>query len=785
MIRAKYIRTALRVSAAACAVAAMPSPAFAQDTETQEDQGSSLGNEIVVTANKRAQSAQDVGISVTAFSGEQLSDLGATSSLDIVNFTPNAEVLSTLGPGQNANLVIRGVGLAGDFNNANEAPVTAYVDEFYLISLSTLDFLMHDIERAEVLRGPQGTLFGRNSNGGLFHFITKKPSQELEAFGQVTYSEFNDLKIEAAVGGPFTDRLRGRLSFSRQKNTKGFQNNQIAGVPDGDQRHVWSVRGQLEWDATDDITMLLKYDHAEVENILPAWENNPSFVNPATGLEEFIPANMDINGTGPGNDFFGFRGSGIPNQTFNGAIATVQTETDHLLFNFGWNFGDVTLTSITGWMDVNKNYFDGAVSGGPIIGIGPLGLGDRNEFGNIYDTNYLTQEIRLQGDHGDLRWTAGFYYLDQEIRETGGVNLFGAGDFVTLGFLTQPFPIVGQYNYQQSAESYAGFGQIEYDLSNQFTFIAGARVSKEKKAFSMDYKIADPFDVLALGIPVLNTEIPVSIPIAYPFNQNTVGNLARLSDTLWTGKIELDWKPNDDVLVYASASRGQKVGGFNNGQVPFILPQDVQFGAETLYAYELGLKATFLDGNARFNASTFYYDYQDFQAFAFEGLGSVTSNNDARIFGAEADLFINPVDNLDLLLGVSFLDTKIKNLDNGVLVRNTEMASSPKFTLFAMARYVWPIGDNDLAAQVDVNHVGKRFYDSVNHPVTQLESFTKVNARLSFGSSDDTWEAAIFVKNLTDEQNSTVRFPLAANLGMSQSLSATPRQFGGQITFRY
>jgi outer membrane receptor protein involved in Fe transport len=201
---------ALALAALVASVPAIAQDAAAPAAAAEEADGGLT--EIVVTAQKREQSLQKVGISVTAVSGTEILERGISNSIDLITRTPSVDNYSPYGPGSSANIVIRGIGL-NDFGEGHEAPVTVYVDEFYIVNVPAVDFALFDLDRAEILRGPQGTLFGRNSTGGLVHYVTKKPSQEAGGFFKASYARFNELKLEGGLTAPLTDTLSARVSF--------------------------------------------------------------------------------------------------------------------------------------------------------------------------------------------------------------------------------------------------------------------------------------------------------------------------------------------------------------------------------------------------------------------------------------------------------------------------------------------------------------------------------------------------------------------------------------------
>ena len=746
----------------------------AQQPAAQQPRRGSVMEEVIVTAQKREQALEDVGISVTALSGAQMREFGFKISTDVIAQVPNAQYNNQWGAGGAANVVIRGVGMT-DTNNGMEAPVTTYTDDFYLIAPTTVDFLMLDMERTEVLRGPQGTLFGRNSTGGLFHYISAKPTNEFEAKASLSYGEYEQWRAEGVVSGPLGDRVRARVSAMAFQNNEGFQERADAdpGVPDGDQRDFWGIRAQLEWDITDNFLARIKYEHSEIDNINPSMEHRSTFRDPETGLEDFLPPDVDWYGTGPGNDMFGFRGDEVPHRSYAALPTFLDSQTDLVQLNLVWDTEAFTLTSITGYFDYQKFQADWQADGGPITGITVLGLGDDTNNTTPYATDYITQEIRLHGSTSSMEWTAGVYYLSQNQGDTDAeFNMYGAQEYVDLGLLDQPYPLAYRWDFDMESEAIALFGQLEFDLSERVGLIVGGRVSDETKQFAQDTQLLDPFFFVGIGWDEFTSLPP------FPYQ-------GKFEDTLYTGKLQLDWRPSDNHLLYASISRGQKVGGFNNGSVLFILEEDVPFDSENLTAYEIGWKSTLGGGRTRLNASAFYYDYKDFQTFSFLNLGSITTNNDAKMAGGEIELTSMPVGNLELSLGASFLDTTVYDVSNGVIVRDYEMANAPPFTLNGLIRYTWDIGSNALSAQVDFVTMDESWTLTVNHPVTLVPSSTNANARIGFGPQNRSWEISLWVRNFTNEDAFLWGFPAADFIGSSLHFRTPPRQIGATLDFNF
>jgi iron complex outermembrane receptor protein len=294
------------------------------------------------------------------------------------------------------------------------------------------------------------------------------------------------------------------------------------------------------------------------------------------------------------------------------------------------------------------------------------------------------------------------------------------------------------------------------------------------------------------------------------FNESAVGSLAKHEEEYVTGKLELDYQVNDDVMVYGSYSLGAKSPGFNSGFIDttglfaanIVVPAgdplcsslpftnstactDLPFKKEELDAFEVGLKSTILNGTTRFNAAAFYYDYTDMQVFAFQFFNQVIFNADAEIYGAEFELQSSPTDGLDLLLGVSLLDATAKDIptrDSGGVQDRTPVAA-PEVTVSALIRYEWPAFDGRLAVQAWGNYQSETFYDILNHPVSKEDGYTVVNFRTSYVPANENWEIYAFVNNAFEEEYLTYTFDFTIPFGFNQQAFGPPRWWGAG--FRY
>ncbi len=748
-------RLACQVSLSVVALATLAAPAVTHAQEAQSDGGL---DEIVVTAQKREQNLQDVGVSVSALPADQLSALGIVDAKDIARAIPGVVFDSSAGGGVNANLTVRGVSQS-DFSSVQESPNSIYIDEIYLSSPNSAAFPLYDLERVEVLRGPQGTLFGRASSGGLASFITKRPSKEFEGYAEVGYSRFNSFYLEAAVGGPISDRVRFRLS-GKTEHGDGWFRNRNPGGKDTFEKKFYGLRGQIEADLTETLTARLSVSYDKSPRHLEGNYKPVSFyVDPATGDPAPLPANLDFYGTGPGNDLSGYRDSSNDGQTgsFNN-VGFLKNERFSPTLHLQWDVGAATITSLTNYTKFKYAYNEDC-DGGPV---------DYCNFPLGQNLDQWSQELRVNGSSGALTYTAGVYYL--HIKQ----DTYGAFSFPVLSgsdFAFDDFnPVL------QRAESYAAFGQFEYELTEQLKATFGLRYTHDKK--SVDSKVY--FNELGNGYSG-GTGTTVFTPplLVYDFSAATVGDLATAKDNLWSGKFQLDYKPNSDTLIYASVSRGAKGPGFNTNVSGNLTAAETPFSSESLWAYELGSKLDLLDRRLRLNSSIFYYDYSNFQGFAFNGLQGVVGNYDGYFYGGEVEVVAKLGSGLMANFGAAYLKSKLRDVPtarDGVI--DQESIQAPRWTVNGGVSKKFDIGANSLNINWSFDYIDDRFASIDNNAATAVKGSFVHNARISFKLKSAGVELAAFVNNISDVDRENFSYDLLSSTGSAIKSYAKPRWWG-------
>lgn len=703
--------------------------------------------EIVVTAQKREQNLQDVGISVTAFGGQQLEELNLNNSNELVYMTPGLTLGNPGGEGNITSLSLRGIG-QGDFNDHQESPVAVYQDEVYDAYMGATNTTLFDLERVEVLRGPQGTLFGRNATGGLVHYISRKPTKAFSAYGNFSFAEENHVRFEGAAGGGLTDSLSLRVS--------GFVNNHdpfvknIGTGNDGNEADTWAARGQLLFEPADNLAMLLKFEYYETD--ITQW------------YYETAPATVDAQGRAvlldpppPGSEILDGDPFVVNNDGAVGLVAARGASPEGLKrdgvkgsFRLDYELGNgATLTSITAMSEQNK-FFNQESDGLPASLI---------TFATDTNAQQLSQELRLAGETGNWRWVTGMYYLSYDSDIVLDVGFFAPSAFVT--------------DQEVETESWSVFGQVEWDFAPDWTLIAGLRYLDEKKEIDASGGIAG----FVLGVPVPYVRTTFNV---------TDSPLAKLKEDDVVAKLQLNWQPHDSLLLYAGVSRGVKAGGFNAAfGAPGIISSTDSYSKETPIAYEAGFKSTLLGGRAKWNTSFYYYDYQNYQAFAFIPPTQLSFNTDAEVYGVDSNLLLTPVEGLDLDFGVNIMDAEAKDVTNrSGFTADRGLPNAPDAQFTGMARYTWQAWNGNMAVQGDFNYQSSNSFTIYDDPATSIGGYIVGNARLSYASGDERWSVALFVKNIGDKEYIT---SISNNSGFPPGLAhvqrfyARPRWVGGQL----
>ena len=748
-MNSETIRRAL-LGATAVGLALSAGAAFAQTTPAPVAPEGELVDEITVTAQKREQSVYDVGGTLAVAGSETLETRRVEQVKDLTALTPNLDVKEQV-PGAMPVITIRGVGL-DDFSSANNPSAGVYIDEVYLASLAQMNFDFFDIDRVELLKGPQGTLYGRNSTAGALNVLTAKPSfGGFSARLAAGFGNYESYEAEGMVNIAVSDSFALRFAAKTIGQDEGFWFNRVQNRDIG-RRDVWMGRAQARW-AAGNADVTLKLEGQRVRSEMGQGEFMgvfPSALSPAVAC--------------PGDprctDFFGYRDadgdpwkgdwSGDNFYDIDQWGATLKAE---------WDLGFATLTSVTGYQDFERSFYIDTDAT-------PL---RQLDFIQDDDIRQVSQELRLAGDTDRLTWLVGAFYSSDKV------------ETANPGFFEDLFNTRTYSFGNQDTQSAALFGHGEWTLSPSLSLVAGLRYTWEEKSYE-----GGTDDVVPLCPGSALSGAPCGAgPIRLSFIDETI------SDTNWSWKLGLNWKPSDDVLVYGLVSQGVKSGGFFSG-VTTSNAQLLPYDPETLIAYEAGVKAR-LGGGVQLAASVFHYDYSDVQTFIRDTSGGLPIQrlgnvDEARITGLDADLTWRPpaLDGLTLQLGLGLLDAELGEFTTtgGVVPEGNRLPNAPELTFNASGAYDVALGgDWSLQLQGGARYSDSLYKDALNDPLLRQDSYWTFDGRVTV-ASEAGWSFSLWGKNLSDEQYLVQGTNLGA-LGVGFRTYNAPRTFGVSVAKRW
>ncbi|MBV8740367.1 MAG: TonB-dependent receptor, partial [Sinobacteraceae bacterium] len=668
--------------------------------------------------------------------------------------------------------------------------------------MAGLAFSLFDMERVEVLRGPQGTLFGRNATGGLANFITRKPGDQQEGYIDVTFGERNLVRVEGAFNSPLTDSIDARLAFESNHYDPLFHN-LSGGAPDAENGNDWALRGEMLFKLPADAQLLMTGRFARQDVHAGSWEERPIY-NVAPGVDDFIPADANPYGTCNGCNASGLPASGRFTTRDNRA-GYAKIKTSGVTGKYTQDLSGATLTVIADYSGLQKDYQEDSDAS-------PLTL---FEFFNGSKVNQQSLEARLNGGDQRFNWTAGLYGLrihGDYYEGYYGPAFFSAQEFNTPGNPNNAcFPPAGAWPYgdctayyrtggvpgpdggvpgirspySQLTKSYAAFGQVEYRLTDLIGLTLGARVTRDQKDYHFSWYPFESFPSSPTGA------VSILTPFAIPGVGNDLFDYRNsLSDTLVSGKAQVDFHISSDLLTYVSVNRGVKGGGFTAPLFPDTISDTgpLRFSPEKLTSYEAGFKSEFWDHTLRFNGAAYYYDYHDYQALIYTvALEQLIVNANAKHKGAEFDLEWVPNASWRFALGGSYVDAVVENVDSrGTGVPGNYTApNAPRWSANALARYNLPLGPGQLSMQLDGNYLTHFWFNLANTPVVEQGGFGVGNVRLFWTPTGGKYEVGTSVENVFNKHYGVMGFDNTGINGLAQIYPGNPRWWKAHITYHF
>jgi iron complex outermembrane recepter protein len=733
--------------------------------------------EIVVTAQRRSQNVQDVPAAIQVFTPQQLAEFRIEQTGDLAAYTPGL-VVSTSQFGDPV-FSLRGVGMNNANTNQNPA-VTEYINEVALPSVAMLGFQLFDLERVEVLKGPQGDLYGRNTTGGAINFITARPTQEFSSYVDVNYGNFNLTEIGAEIGGGVTDTLSVRLAghaISRDGWQTDVASNNLGGYTESKNGSIerQAARFSALWTPSDNFTALFVGDASFDNSEVPAYKSmGYTNVNGTCA----VPLVAGFNG-GKGCPVYAVPtptsaqvavadGSGDPTVAF-GNNSYGDRNNVHLYggsLKMDWTLDGMTLTSVTGGRKMDRTM--GSSSGSPYIDQDML---------RVEQLKTFSEEVRLASNGtGPLQWLVGAYYSHDDDSDLSLYNYAQNYEVAPLN----PTPVLFNENISQRTETEAVFAHAEYSFTNEWKVIAGIRETHEDIDYTYD------------------SGVNVNFPPEYELTPVPYDH-ATMSSNGVSGKVGLNYQPSKDLLVYLNLSEGYKAGGFP-GDIAFLpypagqpasayLPS---YSSEKLFAYELGLKSTLADGALVLDSSVFYYDWRNMQASTEIPYGtppnvievfSLGNAGNAKIYGLDTDLTWRMTQELSLRAGLNLMDAKIVS---GAYYDDTPV-QSPRASTNVVLRYqaVQPVANVLPFAQVDYNYRSSVYFTLPNTQADHQGGYGLLGLRAGVKTTDGKWEWSGWARNLTNTVYLVDGFGAGSTFLADRHLYAEPRTFGLNIRYTY
>jgi iron complex outermembrane receptor protein len=709
--------------------------------------------EVIVTATKRSESLQEVPVAVTAFTAETIQEAGINNAADLAIMTPSLTVSANTNP-FNARLSIRGIGTSQN-DPALEPSVGLFVDGVFMgrtgLGMSDLT----DIERIEVLQGPQGTLYGKNTNAGAISVITKRPNlEQFEGYVETSAGNYSMGKLTLAATGPLSDTVAYRLSGNVHQRDGYFDNSAGKDQSDADD---WNVQGKLLWEPSDQLSVMLNGSHVD---------RDTTCCGADTTVGESVQTELALQGLPQDkNDPYDYEIATKYNSKF-------KLESDLLSLHIEYQRDWGTITSISAWNDYDSSSASDTDR---------TQLDLMNNVRQRSSGDSLSQELRLDSELGDnIQYQLGLFYYEQDTKrgEPGDTLVLG-DDFLTIASQElAPLPIgqiaqAGDYLYGGNIwnnDTFALFGQATWHLGDRWHLTGGLRWTDEErkaKLFSGNESTAD----LAPDNTFFNR---VSTPIDDTLN--------RSSDNVdWLLKAAYDI--SDDSMVYASVATGTKSGNFNgvNGT-----PDEREFDDEDTLSYELGAKSTLLDARLRLNAAAFYSEIDDYQSAEQlpTGIGSIVGNESkVEISGLDIQLQALPLSNLTLTAGLLYMH---KYEFTGGSREGQDLPFTADFSGNLGATLVFPLADGGIYIRGDYIYMDDHATSSARADEIEDKDFddrTLVNAKI--GWRNDHWNLSIWGKNLTEDEYAAVTSKTQIFSGRDAYYLTPPRTYGATLRYEF
>ena len=721
-------------------------------------------SDVIVTAEKRSMNVQKVPIAITALTGERLAASGVNDISKLADLVPNFDFGEAFG---SAKLAIRGIGYS-NLSTGAEGSVAYNLNDVYIARPAGQIGNFYDVERIEVLRGPQGTLYGRNATGGLINIYTKRPTNEWTGFGQMTIGNYNNLIVEGGVGGPVNNQVGVRLAFFGE-DRDGYGKNIISGR-DVDDAQTRAGRLTVALQPTSNFTVTVIGDvgreRSSAHGIHLIAQRG---LTGEPGVSGLPVAGIQLGGVAVLDDY-DVASDIDPRYERHAGGVTVDAKLE---------LGATTLRSISAWRHVRYS-LNSDLDGASL----PLNQIFYNERSDTY-----TQELNLNHSGERVDVTAGAYLFVEDLKGSFWTPL--AYDPTTFALS----PGDWRANYGAGGDlgtaAIAGFAQLSYRATDRLTLIAGGRYSTEKKT---DNDLYTDFVTSTRFLDAADFNHP-NPPFAAPFKSSKRWNS-------FTPKFGVNFQYTPQTLLYASISKGFKAGIFNLGGTQVIpvagggvVLKNPPVNPETVWAYEAGMKTKLADNRLRLNIAGFYYDYSDLQLTKIDGQNVVLTNAaSARIYGIEVETTYNPIEHLTLNLNGAWLHARFTdffNSDQGRLslglqdLSGNRLPQSPEFTVSGGVEYSVPVGSGSVIGSAQAIWSSRTYFDEFNIPEISQPAYAKLDLSLAYRAPNGL-EVTGFVNNVTNKKTLETAYQSTNLTGYPiNGFLAPPRTYGVRVRYSF
>jgi iron complex outermembrane receptor protein len=714
---------------------------------------------IEVYAQKRAQKIEEVGISVSTIKGGDLKAQHVKDSTELSVFAPNLKISQNAAEGTPPAVNIRGVGLV-DYNTANTSPVAMYVDEIAVGSASNQIVNLFDIEQIDILRGPQGTLFGRNSTGGAILIRSKRPEFEQSGYLSTGVANNNATSVDAMFNSAIGEDTAVRVALNHQ-NYDYSTNNIFADSPTAGMRQT---NGRVSFLADfDTVQLLIKGHISDWDGIVQPVGSIGVIANPLTG-ERCSPAQA---GSTNCFDNFGFNDGSDDFYTVSvNNNSPHKTDGKGISAHVNWQLDSHNeLISLTSYNKLKRDHAFNCDGSPARLCEGNLGL----------NTDLVTQEFRLQSQLAEHFLTTGIYYADESIIQDNVNDILR--DY--RGILSTDLTATFFYDNRIKTKSIAAFTQLDYQLNQDWLITAGLRYSYE----SLDYDstsqlniILDPNDLTGVKVPFYRVQ-------------------GEQSDNSISGQLGVNVKLDDATYAYYRFANGAKSGGYNGGFLSSVeQAQLADYQKERLNSHEIGSKSWWPQLGMRFNWAVFYYDYNDQQVFMNQPSVSEQSPPiqllenvaNSTIYGLEADFEYWMTDDLNVKFAMGYIphaefEEYVDPLGNALT--DNRLPFTSKWNLSAGIEYTHVLANHPLTTQLLVDYQSDYYFDQNQNPYAMQDGYSIFNANIHY--QHDNWAIAIWGKNLFGTQYSHLKFDLSSFLGMLEDFKGEGRRFGLDVSYQF